>query len=323
VRLSSSFEFPRQQARTLAKARRRESYTLAYLASVILVMYLTMGSSQAMKTAWVEDVLSMVPPIVFLIAQRVAMRKPTTRFPFGYHRAMAIAFLCAALALTAVGGWLLVDATVKLLKAEHATIGGLTLFGTTFWQGWLMLPALAWSAVPAFFFGRSKIPLARDLHDKVLYTDAQMNKADWMTASAAMAGVVGVGMGVWWADAGAAALISLSVLHDGVGNLRQVVYDLMDGAPKTVDRSEDHPLPKQVETLLRSVPWIEAAEVRMREEGHVFFGEAFVVPSDVQNLPAKLSQVTRECLTLDWRLHDLVVVAVPSLDDEHQQIERQ
>ena len=39
-----------------------------------------------------------------------------------------------------------------------------------------MIPALVYSAIPAVIIGRLKLPLARELHDKVLYADAQMNK---------------------------------------------------------------------------------------------------------------------------------------------------
>lgn len=37
------------------------------------------------------------------------------------------------------------------------------------------------------------------MHDKVLHADAKMNKADWMTAAAALVGVLGIGLGWWWA----------------------------------------------------------------------------------------------------------------------------
>jgi cobalt-zinc-cadmium efflux system protein len=37
-------------------------------------MGLSMGSSQAMRTAWIEDTLGLVPPIVFLIAARFEER---------------------------------------------------------------------------------------------------------------------------------------------------------------------------------------------------------------------------------------------------------
>lgn len=142
MRISADFEFPPEQEQALRRARRLEWTTILYLLSVVVLMYLVLGSSQAMKTAWIEDMLSLVSPIVFLIASRIAIWKPTERFPYGYHRVVSIAFLCAALALFAMGGWLLFDSLIKLLKVEHPTIGGITLFGRTFWLGWQMIPTL-------------------------------------------------------------------------------------------------------------------------------------------------------------------------------------
>ena len=49
-----------------------------------------------------------------------------------------------------------------------------------------MLGALAWSALPAVFLGRAKQPLARELHDKVLFAEAEINRADWLTAGAGL-----------------------------------------------------------------------------------------------------------------------------------------
>ena len=314
MKASPAFEFPPEQQRALRKARRLEWLTIGYLLTVVLAMYLVLGSSQAMKTAWLEDVLSLVPPIVFLVANRIAGWHPTERFPYGYHRVTSIAFLCAALALLTMGLWLLGDATYKLATAERPTIAGITLFGNTIWLGWLMLPVLLWSAAPAFLLGRAKLPLARCMHDKVLYTDADMNKADWMTAVAAMTGVIGVGLGFWWTDAVAAMAISLSVTRDGFSNLREVITNLMDETPKSTDRSRFDPLPAQIQDFVKQLPWVADAQVRMREEGHVCFGEVFVVISDATDLVNRLSAATQQCAELDWRVHDIVLVPVASLD---------
>jgi divalent metal cation (Fe/Co/Zn/Cd) transporter len=56
-----------------------------------------------MRTAWVEDGLSLVPPAAFHLAVRVEARPPSADHPYGFHRAMAIACLCAAMALFTVG----------------------------------------------------------------------------------------------------------------------------------------------------------------------------------------------------------------------------
>ena len=48
-----------------------------------------------------------------------------------------------------------------------------------------------------------------------------MNQADWMSAGGAAAGVVGIGSGIWWADAVAAIVISIDIVHEGQKYLRE------------------------------------------------------------------------------------------------------
>jgi cation diffusion facilitator family transporter len=312
----SSAELPPELRQTLSKARRLEWLTIAYLVSAVVLLALVLGSSQAMKTAWTEDLLSLIPPIAFLLAMRFNTRAPTKRFPYGFHRLVSIAHLVSALALFVMGAYLLVESIIKLLTAEYPTINSVEIFGQTVWLGWLMLPALAWSGLPAVFLGRAKLPLAEELHNKVLYADAKMNKADWLTAGAAMVGVVGIGFGLWWLDAVAAALISLDITHDGFSNLRRAVVDLMDQAPTTVDRDEADPLRGKLDTMLRDLDWVEEVDLRLREEGQVYFGEAFVVPSDETNITEKIEAALRQARDLDWRIHDLALTPVSELPEK-------
>jgi cation diffusion facilitator family transporter len=306
-------ELPPELQRTLRKARRLEWLTIAYLISAVILLALVLGNSQAMKTAWAEDLLSLIPPIAFLIAMRLSVRPPTERFPYGFHRATSIAHLCSAVALFAMGVYLLIEAILKLLTAEYPTIGSVELFGQTIWLGWLMLPALAWSAVPAVFLGRAKISLAEELHNKVLYADAKMNKADWLTASAAMVGVVGIGFGLWWADAVAAGLISLDIAKDGFSNLRRAVVDLMDQTPTTIDEDDADPLREKLASMLEDLDWVDKVEVRLREEGQVYFGEAFVVPSNETNIMENIEDALKRARDLDWRIYDLALTPVRDL----------
>jgi cation diffusion facilitator family transporter len=310
---TESSELPPELQRTLRKARRLELLTIAYLLSAVVPLALVLGNSQAMKTAWAEDLLSLIPPIAFLIAMRLHVRPPTGRFPYGFHRITSIAHLCSAIALFTMGAYLLIEAIIKLVTAEYPTIGSVELFGRTIWLGWLMLPALAWSAVPAVFLGRAKIRLAEELHNKVLYADAKMNKADWLTASAAMVGVVGIGFGLWWADAVAAALISLDITHDGFSNLRRAVVDLMDQTPTTIDQDNVDPLREKLAAMLKDLDWVDEVEVRLREEGQVYFGEAFVVPSDETNITENVEGALKRARDLDWRIYDLALTPVRGL----------
>lgn len=294
----------------LKKAVRLEVLTIVYLASVIVLMYLVMGSSQAMKTAWIEDLLSLLPPIAFLISEPFRTRPSTSYFPYGFHRIISIAFLISSAALLAMGCLLFVDSGIKLVKAEHPTIGTVSLLGRQIWLGWLMLPVLVWSIIPAVFIGRAKMEPARRLHNKVLFCDANMNKADWLTGVAAMIGVLGIAVGWWWLDATAALFISLDILHDGYENLKTCILDLMDRVPQTVDRQRIEALPARIATELEKLDWVEKAQVRMREAGQVFFGEVFITPKDQRNLLSRLANAREMIMKLDWRVQDIVLQLV-------------
>ncbi|MGH2756342.1 MAG: cation diffusion facilitator family transporter [Actinomycetota bacterium] len=314
--ISKRFELPKGKHSAHIKAVRLEWITLVYLVSAIFFIYLTLGASQAMKAAWLEDMLSLLPPAVFLIADRIRDKAPNEDFPYGYHRVVSIAFLVASVALTLMGTFLLFDSVMKLIAVEHPSIGVVQPLGEPVWLGWLMIPALLWSAIPAAILGRMKLPLAAELHDKVLHADAEMNKADWLTAGAAIVGVLGIGIGWWWADAVAAAVISIDILHDGIKNLRAVIADLMDQRPTSVDHSARDPLTARVENELKSMGWVKDAKVRLREEGHVYFGEAIVVPADERGLVRKVEKAQDHLYSLDWKLHEIVIMPVTAIEHD-------
>jgi divalent metal cation (Fe/Co/Zn/Cd) transporter len=176
-----------------------------------------------------------------------------------------------------------------------------------------MMGALLYGLVPPFILGRMKLPLARALHDKVLFADAKMNRADWLTASAAILGVAGIGAGLWWADSAAAIVISLDILHDGVRYLRASVAELMDEAPTTYDEEKPDPLIDRIKAELAATEWVREAVVRTREEGHLITGSVIVVPGDGVG-PDEVEKLIASLRELDWRIHDVTVTPVRSIE---------
>lgn len=307
---------PEEPARALRRARTLEWVTLAFMASSVAVVYLTMGSSQAMRTAWVEDLLALVPPAAFLVAVHLGRRRPSPDHPYGFHRSTAIGHLTAAVALLTVGAALALDAVTGLLRAEHPPIGTTVVLGHTVWSGWLMVAAMVYTGVGPFVLGRLKMPLAEELHDKVLHADADMQKADWMTAAGAVVGVLGIGIGLWWADAGAALLISVSIVRDGWRNLRGAAGALMDQRARTVDDARPHELTAEVDRALDRLPWVGGSRSRVRDQGHVFHVEAFVQPAaDAGVTLDQLEEAVEVLRGLDWKVNDVVVMPVRELPD--------
>jgi len=310
-------DLPKEQKKSLQKAIRLERINVVTKIIAVILIYSVAGNSQAMKAAWIEDALTIMPPVAFLIALRFIGRKPTPRHPYGYHRAMGIGHLVAAVALLAFGTYLLVDSAMGLFAGEHPPIGMIEIFGMTIWQGWLMVVVSIIVVIPSVIIGRMNAKLAPPLHNKVLYADADMNKADWMTGVATSVGIIGVGFGLWWFDTAVAILISFDIINDGFKNVRGGLAGLIDARATTTNMKDPHPLIKKVREKLMELDWIDEADVRMRDQGMVFHTEAFVVPYKGQ-MPSldEVENVREELSDLDWKLHDLVIIPVAELPDE-------
>jgi len=307
------YHLPDDKQQLINRAKRLAWITIAFMISIIAAVGFTMGSSEAMKAVWIEDLLSLIPPVAFLIGTRYFDRPPDEEFPYGYRRAVMIAFLTAAVALLGFGLYILIHAVSSLVMAEAPTIQTITIFDRRIWLGWLMIAALVYSAIPPFILGRMKQPLAKELHQKALQTDANMNKGDWLSGLAGVLGKTGVAYGYWWADAVAAIIISVEILRDGFSDLQHSVAQLMNKRPSDVDGKPD-PIPDKVNEELEKLDWIERARVRLREDGDVLTGEAFIVPKDERDLLNRLRNAYDVANAVDWRLHDVNIVPVRTLE---------
>jgi divalent metal cation (Fe/Co/Zn/Cd) transporter len=173
-----------------------------------------------------------------------------------------------------------------------------------------MMAALTLSMFVGMYCGRIKQPVAKTLHSKAIEAESATNRNEWMSEGAGIIGILLVGFGLWWADAVAAALISLEIVHEGTNNLRQVIADLMDEAPSQMGEHELEPLPRRLQAAAEQLPWVDAARVRLREHGHVITGDVFVVPRANTDLVPAIADAVERLASLDWRLHDLTMMPV-------------
>lgn len=146
-----------------------------------------------------------------------------------------------------------------------------------------MIMVLLWSTIPPMILGRLKLPVAKAINDKVLHTDADMQKADWMTGIAAIAGVFAIGFGLWWGDAAAALVISIGILKDGISDLRSSTAELVDGAPRNLESVD---LSDEAEALKQRLEQVfPGAAVRLRETGRLIRAQVAAHP------PAELADL--------------------------------
>jgi len=309
-------DLPPEQQEAMRKAVRWEWFTIGYTTVTIVLIALVVGGSQAMKTAWIEDMLSLIPQISFLLALLLIRRRPSRAFPYGLHRAMGVGHLVAGVALLAIGGSLAVESAIGLIRVEHPAIGTVSVFGQTIWLGWFMVAVMTATSIGPFFYGHAKSKLAPLLHNKVLFADADMAKADWTTTVASIVGVLGIGIGWWWLDGAAALFISVGIVWDGYKNARSAILDLIDQRARTHDDAKAQPLIGRIVQELETQPWIADAAVRMRDMGQVFHVEAFVVPRRRKVSLDQIEDARRAVAEMDWKMQDIVIVPVSSLPEE-------
>jgi len=136
VKQRRDLELPPHIAAAHRRAVRLQWLSLIYLVSAIALLAAVLGSSQAMKAAWIEDILSLLPPLAFLVAARYRDRSPNEKFPYGYHRSVGVAYLCASAALLSMGTYILYDSVLTIVRFEHPSIGLIELFGQQIgWAG--------------------------------------------------------------------------------------------------------------------------------------------------------------------------------------------
>jgi cation diffusion facilitator family transporter len=300
----------------LKKAHRLAWLSIAYIFSTIAMLFFVMSGSQALKTEMSGEILSLIPPTLFLIGDRISRREPSRRYPFGYERAVSAGYVGAATALLLVGVYLFFDGGMKLAMREHPTMGGFPLFGHVVWTGWLGIAVLLWSGVPAHFIGKAKRKSAEVLHDKTLAADADINAADWQSAAAAILGIIGIAFGLWWADSAAAVLISLEIMRSGWTELKTALGDIMDRRPLTLDQKEVDPVDDRIDHFLRRQPWVKDVIVRVRERGREFTAEAHVVPKADQLSVEEVSRAGKLACRVDPRLADVTIAPVKEMPED-------
>jgi cation diffusion facilitator family transporter len=322
----SEIHLPEDKKKLFEDVKHLEKMSIFFLVSGVAALGLTMGSSQAMKTMWLEDLLSLIPTSAVLVGIYIRRWQPDDTFNYGYRRVVQIGFLAGAVALFGFGAYLFLDSVYTLIIGHRATIQTMDIFGTRVWLGWLMIAALVYSSIPPLIHGRRKKPLATELHDKALDTDATIDKGDWLSGVAAVAGILGIGLGYWWADPLAAGFISFEIIRDGWKALRNSTVHLMDMQPTTVDEAEPDEVIGRVRDEIEALAWVRDSQIRLREVGDMIAGEAFVVPDDGRVNLEQLGDAGERVKALDWRIQDFNIVPVSSLsqgaDGERPRTER-
>ena len=315
-------EFPERLEPVMRRSKRLVVAMVGYLVLDVVVLYLLAGGSQAVVALFLEDGLELVPPLVFLASARLARKRPTPDYPYGYHRSVTLAYFTSALALFAFGAAILAVSGWSLLQGPGSGPRTMELFGWEIWHGWVVIVYLIASGTIPFVLGRRLQGSALQLNNKVLFATARMLSADWRSSAAAMLGLLGARAGLWWADPLAAMFIALGVMADGYHNTEQASKSLVDHMPTEVGSDQVIDLVDRVDEVATSRTWSRRAVVRLREYGPVYFGVIIVDVGQEKAEISDLEELQDEIIELDWRIQEVLIVPVADKDQLAREVEK-
>jgi hypothetical protein len=128
---------------------------------------------------------------------------------------------------------------MKLVHREHPPIGTVVLFGHQLWLGWLMIAALAFSALIGFTLGTLKTPDRRAATQQ-----GPACGSGHESRRVAVGGCSDRPASCSWRSASGGATparrrsLSIEIVRDGWKNIRQVIGDMMDESPTKLGERE-------------------------------------------------------------------------------------
>ena len=185
--------------------------------------------------------------VAVFVGLRLSKRPASASYPYGYERAEDLAGLVVALVIWASAAF-----------AAIVSIRKLTGHGTTTHLG-LGVAAATAGVVGNQVVARYKRRVGRRIQSATLVADAQHSWLDALSSAGAMAGLVGVALGLRWADALAGLVVTAFIVHVGYEVTSDVAHHLMDGVdPEVLAAAEQAAL---------TVPGVAHAHVRARWMG--------------------------------------------------------
>lgn len=159
---------------------------------------------------------------VVFVAFRVSKRPATPSHPYGYERAEDLAGLGVALVIWA-----------SAVFAGIVSLHKLTVHGPTSHLGLGMAAAVV-GILGNQIVARYKLRVGRRIQSATLVADARHSWLDALSSAGALLGLIGVGLGLRWADAAAGLLVTGFIVHVGWQVTSQILRHLMDGVDPDV-----------------------------------------------------------------------------------------
>jgi len=244
----------------VARARRTAAAAGGFILLLITAKAVvgTISGSAALLADALHSTTDLLAVLTSWFGLRIASRKPTERFPYGFYRAETFAALAASGIILYLGGTLLWRGIGNLSAVPRLTHSGAAI-----------ATALL-SAGAAFALSTWEKRISRETGSQSLSVTADDTRLDALTSLGVFAALVAAHFKLPVFEGAATILISALVLWVGIKNARLSVLSLMDA-------SVDPALERDIAEVLSEVPDVQYVEkVRARRSGPFYFVEGHI-----------------------------------------------
>jgi cation diffusion facilitator family transporter len=194
---------------------------LAVTGLIELAIALVSGSVALLGDA-LHNLSDVSTSLVVFIGFRASRSAATERYPYGYERAEDLAGIGVALVIWASAAFAGAESINKLI--HH---------GATQHLGW-GIGAAAIGILGNQLVARYKLIVGRKIQSATMIADAKHSWLDALSSAGAMLGLIGVAVGLPWADAVAGLFVTGFICHVGWEVSSDIGHRLLDGVDPVI-----------------------------------------------------------------------------------------
>jgi cation diffusion facilitator family transporter len=240
----------------------KEGEKAAMLSTIILlslgilkgVVSFTSGSV-ALLAGTIDSFSDVLSSIAVWVGLKIARKKPTESFPYGYYKAETFALLIVSTIIVASSILIMMESFQKFFEVHVVS----------FLDVALVVSAL--STIIYYLLAKYKMKVGRQIGSQALISEGLHSKVDVYTSLLVFAGVFLALIGFQFGEALIGFVIGAYVLARGLLFGKDAVLVLMDVSPSPQKG-------KEMRIIAESVPGVKGThDVRLRKSGPVFFCE--------------------------------------------------
>ncbi len=213
------------------------------------------SGSIALLAQAVDSLTDVFASLAVYVGLKVARRRPTERFPYGYYRAETFASLIVAAFIVVSGVAILRESIMRFLQPEVVSFPHVALSVVA-----ISIPFL-------YFLAKYNKKIGEEINSQAIVGQAKDFTLDVFSSVLVFVGVLSSYLGTPWIEALIGVLISVFILKAGAELGRDAVLTLMDAVVKPEHIGKIRRLAEEVQGVMG------VHDIKIRKSGPFCFGE--------------------------------------------------